>query len=73
MSGAVPILTPNNNDGVFYNNGKDKQYTGYSGGDSITRSSDGRLRFDASRYNGLYGDSTTIQPAAFQLLMIIKI
>ena len=32
----------------------------------------GTFYFDASRSNGLFGDSNTVQPSAYQTLMIIK-
>lgn len=49
--------------GALFNNYSAKSYTSYiGGGDSITRSSDSTLRFDASRFNSIYGRSNTVQP-----------
>ena len=41
-------------------------------GSTIQRYGTGSFTFDASRVNSIYGASTTVQPAAIQLLPQIK-
>lgn len=54
--------------GVFYGSSS-APASGASEGDSKNT----RFNFDASRSNGLYGDSSSVQPPASQVLIIIKI
>jgi microcystin-dependent protein len=59
--------------GALFNNYSAKSYTSYIGGNgSVTRSSDSALRFDASRFNSIYGNSDTVQPPALCLLPCIR-
>lgn len=59
--------------GALFNNYSAKSYTPYIGGNgSVTRSSDSALRFDASRFNSIYGNSDTVQPPALCLLPCIR-
>ena len=44
----------------------------YVGGSVGTYSQANNLQFDASRSNGLYGDSNTVQPPAISLIPQIK-
>ena len=66
---ATDGFTINNLDptGAFYN--AKMTYTGRSG--STTTQSNG-LGFDASRSSSIYGNSTTVQPAACRVNFIIK-
>ena len=54
--------------GCFYQTGDKHDSCGYTG-EAYFR----KLCLDASRSNGLYGDSSTVQPSALRLLPCIKI
>ena len=72
LPGGMPPFE-NSGYGALFNNYSAKSYTSYIGGDdSVTRSSDSTLRFDASRSNSIYGASTTVQPPALCLLPCIR-
>ena len=56
--------------GAFYTSRKENRL----GANSGSTDADIDMKFDASRGgSGLYGDSTTVQPAATQVLIIIKV
>ena len=56
--------------GAFYTSRKENKI----GANSGNVDADIDMKFDASRGgSGLYGDSTTVQPASAQILMIIKV
>ena len=54
-------------DGAFYLSGSVANY-GRSGDNGYRE-----LKFDAARVSGVYSKSATVQPAAFQTLIIIKV
>ena len=58
---------------ALYNDFKSQKYTGYAeGSGSIQRSSNNRLDFSAARSNSIYGNSSTVQPPAIQLIPQIR-
>lgn len=60
--GGSPISDAGNR--ALYNNYSAKGVNGYISADSVTRSKDNFIRFDASRSNSIYGRSDTVQPPA---------
>ena len=54
-------------DGAFYLSGSDA-YDGQNGNNGYRD-----LKFDAARVSGVYSKSATVQPAAFQIFIMIKI
>ena len=72
-SGSIPIFPFGDFTGCFYNSGDNGSYNTYlTDNDKINRSTDNKLRFDASRSNNIYGKAQKVQPKAYQALIIIK-
>ena len=64
---ANGALSPNVNTGALYKTANGSTSTGGSDGGSAIQ-----INFDASRSNGIYGASNTVQPPALALIPQIK-
>jgi hypothetical protein len=80
IEGSIELLGPGSlpliysvTEGALYNNFSTKSYSGYSGGGTVTRSTDTFIRFDASLSNPIYGNSDTVQPQAVALRYFVQV
>ena len=72
-SGITPF-TEDGGTGALYNNTKISSVTGYqsSSSSNISRSTENKLRIDASKANSIYKNSDTVQPSTVCLRLLMK-